>query len=240
MANKTAGWISVYRSIRDHWIWKDETSYNRVQAWLDLLLEANFEDKKILVNGKLVKIKRGQMWTSVRTLADRWGWSKNRVVAFLELLQGDTMVTVKGTQNGTLLTIVNYEEFQNQQDTDKDADEDTDEDTEGTRKGRKNNYNNINNIINNKGRFTPPTKKDIVAYCFESGHDIDADAFIDFYESKNWMVGKNKMKDWKAAVRNWERHDKERPRRTERTFQNFEPSGTDYDAIVDAIMYGGN
>jgi hypothetical protein len=38
-------------------------------------------------------------------------------------------------------------------------------------------------------------------------NNIDAEAFIDFYSSKNWMIGKNKMKDWKAAVRTWERRD---------------------------------
>ena len=72
-------------------------------------------------------------------------------------------------------------------------------------------------------RFTPPTPEEVQQYCSESGHYIDADAFVDFYSSKNWMVGKNKMKDWKSAVRNWERRDKEKPH-TERTnrFNNFE------------------
>jgi predicted phage replisome organizer len=71
-------------------------------------------------------------------------------------------------------------------------------------------------------RFTPPTPEEVQKYCTESGHYIDADAFVDFYNSKNWMVGKNKMKDWKSAVRNWERRDKEH--HTERTnrFNNFE------------------
>ena len=71
-------------------------------------------------------------------------------------------------------------------------------------------------------RFTPPTPEEVQQYCSESGHYIDADAFVDFYSSKNWMVGKNKMKDWKSAVRNWERRDKEH--HTERTnrFNNFE------------------
>ena len=56
-------------------------------------------------------------------------------------------------------------------------------------------------------RFTPPTPTEVQQYCSESGHYIDADAFVDFYNSKNWMVGKNKMKDWKAAVRTWEKRD---------------------------------
>ena len=54
-------------------------------------------------------------------------------------------------------------------------------------------------------RFIPPTVEEVEAYCSERGNGIDAQSFIDFYESKGWMIGKNKMKDWKAAVRTWER-----------------------------------
>ena len=52
-------------------------------------------------------------------------------------------------------------------------------------------------------RFVPPTPSDVERYATEKGLRIDADKFCDFYESKGWMVGKNKMKDWKAAVRGW-------------------------------------
>lgn len=53
-------------------------------------------------------------------------------------------------------------------------------------------------------RFIPPTVEEVESYCSERGNGIDAQSFIDFYESKGWMIGKNKMKDWKAAVRTWE------------------------------------
>ena len=54
--------------------------------------------------------------------------------------------------------------------------------------------------------FKPPSAVEVTAYCTEKGYKVDADAFIDFYDSKGWMVGKNKMKDWKASVRNWNRN----------------------------------
>lgn len=54
-------------------------------------------------------------------------------------------------------------------------------------------------------RFTPPTVEEVKAYASEHGCKIDAERFVDFYASKGWMVGKTKMKDWKAAVRNWAR-----------------------------------
>lgn len=64
-------------------------------------------------------------------------------------------------------------------------------------------------------RFTPPTLDEVTNYCVERGNNVDAERFVDFYSSKGWMVGKNKMKDWKAAVRNWERSE---PKKAESTF----------------------
>ena len=58
---------------------------------------------------------------------------------------------------------------------------------------------------NSAKRFTPPTLAEVKAYCEERGNNVDPERFIDFYESKGWMIGKNKMKDWKAAVRTWEK-----------------------------------
>ena len=53
-------------------------------------------------------------------------------------------------------------------------------------------------------RFVKPSIEEIEQYCIERNNGINANAFYDFYESKNWYVGKNKMKDWKAAIRTWE------------------------------------
>ena len=59
--------------------------------------------------------------------------------------------------------------------------------------------------------FNKPTISDVENYCKERKNNVEAEAFWDFYESKNWFVGKSKMKCWKSAVRNWERGDKKKP-----------------------------
>ena len=59
-------------------------------------------------------------------------------------------------------------------------------------------------------RFYPPTIDEVKQYCEERKNNIDPMAFIDFYSSKGWMIGKNRMKDWKAAVRTWDRKRKEK------------------------------
>lgn len=55
-------------------------------------------------------------------------------------------------------------------------------------------------------RFTPPTVEDVRAYCQERQNNVDPEKFVDYYTSNGWVVGKNKMKDWKAAVRTWEKN----------------------------------
>lgn len=57
--------------------------------------------------------------------------------------------------------------------------------------------------------FVPPSAQDVEVYCMNKGYRIDAEAFVDFYASKGWMVGKNRMKDWHAAVRNWARNSRQ-------------------------------
>lgn len=55
-------------------------------------------------------------------------------------------------------------------------------------------------------RFTAPTLAEVKAYCAERNNSVDADRWLDYYTSNGWMVGKNKMRDWKAAVRTWEKN----------------------------------
>lgn len=92
--------------------------------------------------------------------------------------------------------------------------------------------------IKNIGRFTPPTAHEVREYVRESGHNIDVDTFIDFYESKGWMVGKNKMKDWKAAVRNWSRSGSRRQgEATKGTKFSYEGrKDIDFDALERAVL----
>lgn len=73
------------------------------------------------------------------------------------------------------------------------------------------NITNNNTTYSNKGRFKKPDILDIKNYCLERQNNVDAEAFIDFYDSKDWKIGKNKMKCWKAAVRTWERRENKRP-----------------------------
>ena len=60
-------------------------------------------------------------------------------------------------------------------------------------------------------RFEKPTLSQITQYCLERNNNVNAEQFYDYYESNGWKVGKNSMKDWKAAVRTWERSEYRKP-----------------------------
>ena len=88
----------------------------------------------------------------------------------------------------------------------------------------------INKEIGEKRkRFVPPTQEEVKSYCTERKNTVDPERFVDFYESKGWMVGKNKMKDWKAAVRSWEKkEDPKQPAKKKTDFHLGESRGKEY------------
>lgn len=91
-------------------------------------------------------------------------------------------------------------------------------------------------------RFCPPTVEEVKEYCSEKGyHSVDCDRFVDFYESKNWMVGKNKMKNWRAAVRNWARGSQMESASTSAQgtkFNNFSGRNYDMNSLELAMLRG--
>ncbi|MCC2717278.1 DnaD domain protein [Finegoldia magna] len=145
------GWISIHRKIQDNIIWNDKP-FNRGAAWIDLIMLANHENKKIIFNGSMVEIKRGEKITSLRKLSERWGWSRGKTKKFLNLLKDENMIEFKTDHQKTTYKIVNYNVYQNE-DLDKRATEkplnDQQKATEKPLNDTNNNVNNINNVNNN-------------------------------------------------------------------------------------------
>ena len=116
------GFIKFYRDIQEHWIWQDKP-YAKGQAWMDLLMMANFAETKRERFGQIVTVERGQIITSEQALADKWGWTRRKVQRFLERLEADAMLTRKGSALGSTITIVNYSIYQGKGTTDGSASE---------------------------------------------------------------------------------------------------------------------
>ena len=106
------GYILLHRQIQDCWIWKTG-AYDKRSAWIDLLMMVNHNESELFFDGEVQTVKRGQYVTSYRNLAERWGWKKDKVSRFLNALEMDHMITKKSDTKRTLITIINYEIYQN-------------------------------------------------------------------------------------------------------------------------------
>ncbi len=109
-----SGWICLHRDIQNHWIW-DFKHADKTMAWIDMLMLANHEKKKFLLNGVLVECDRGELAYSQLTLAERWHWSRNKVRGFMELLKSDGMIVQRSNTVTTVITICNYSQYQDLQ-----------------------------------------------------------------------------------------------------------------------------
>ena len=75
-----------------------------------------------------------------------------------------------------------------------------------------------NSIEKKRGRFVPPSIEEVREYCQERQNNVNPQAFIDFYESKGWKIGKEPMKDWKAAIRTWESRESTQPKQQQKKY----------------------
>lgn len=104
------GWVKLHRNIMDHWVYQDPLL---LKIWITFLCMANHEDKKILLDGELIVIHRGQFWTSIRKLSMRTGLNHKTVERKVKLLAEDGMIFVDARQGrGTLITISKYADYQ--------------------------------------------------------------------------------------------------------------------------------
>lgn len=105
----TEGWIKLHKQIRKHWLWECPEF---LKAWIDMLMMANWKDRKKLYKMELHKIKKGEFPVSIRKLSLRWDWSTGKVQRFLNLLKTDKMIDTLTDTGYTLVKIVNYEQYQ--------------------------------------------------------------------------------------------------------------------------------
>lgn len=103
------GWVKIYRSLADHWLAEQP---EKLGWWILLLLKVNHEDKKVLIGNNLIEVKRGQIAASFSYLSALWHTSKRTAERFVEILEKDGMVSRCTSRKITVLTICNYESYQ--------------------------------------------------------------------------------------------------------------------------------
>lgn len=104
------GWIKIHRKITEHWLWTNPIAMWR---WLDLLLQAKWEDTKIYKDNKFIILSKGELIASADYLTDRWSCSKSTTKAFLDTLESEKMIIRRVEYPRTaIITICNFDKYQ--------------------------------------------------------------------------------------------------------------------------------
>ena len=196
--------------------WEWYKNPNTFRLFIHLLLRANYCDLRF--EGRT--IKRGQLVTSLPSLALETGLSVREIRTAIDHLKSTGELTDTSTSKYRVITIVNYDRYQ-------DSDRQVDSQATGERQASDRQAtasierieriesidinNNHHHSNRNTNMFTPPTVDQVREYCEERGSFwIDPEQFVDYYQTRGWMLKTGKMKDWKASVRTWERNEKKR------------------------------
>ena len=209
------GYLKLYRSITS-WEWYKDT--NTKIVFLHLLLSANWEPSRY----KGQDVPKGGLVVGRKSLAKDLGISERQVRTALEHLKSTNEITIKTTNRFSIVSIVNWEKYQglydeatNKTTSDKsfkrptsDQQTTTEEEYKNIRtkeyiKENKTDKSVLSKKVPDRNKI-PPTVEMVRAYCEERNNGIDANRFCDYYQAKDWRIGKDKMKDWEAAVRTWE------------------------------------
>ena len=227
------GFIKIFRSILLNPIWF-EKPFSKGQAWVDLLLLTCYRPNILQVkNGLVIPLERGECGYSVLALSDRWGWSRGKVDRFIRFLESQKMVQHRVIHNHSIINILNYDLYQSRStnrsypNTNKEGKE---------RKEKEEIFKENDEKISS---FITPKLQEIKAYCNERKNNVNAEQFFDYYESNGWMIGKNPMQDWKAAVRSWEKYSKVHQscvikndeKRTSPAYQIYKPEKVEVDKV---------
>lgn len=205
-------YIKLNRSILE---WEWYLDINTCRLFLHMLLKANWKDGKF----QGTTVPRGSFVSSLRKLSEETGLTERELRTAIKHLKTTGEMTSSSHSKYTVFTVVNYDIYQSG-DTQNDRQEtDRRQTVDSQETDRRQSNDKRTTTIEErkkerkeegkKGRnkyFVPPSLEDVNAYCLERDNGVDPQGFIDFYASKGWMVGKNKMADWKAAVRTWERN----------------------------------
>ena len=185
-----SGWIKIHRKFLE-WEWFNKSE--AVHLFMYMLLKANHKDGK----WQGIEVKRGQFISSLGNISNATGISVQTIRTILKKLEKTNEIELKSTSQFTIVTISKYECYQDEND-------ETNKPLTNHQQATNKQLTTNKNDKKERMLFIVPSLQEVSAYCQERNNNVDSQKFFDFYESKGWMVGKNKMKDWKAAVRTWE------------------------------------
>lgn len=210
------GWVKLSRCVLDDPLLNKDPEH--LALWVHLLVSAAFEPTPALLGGKRVMLQPGQLTTGRKQLSLNSGIKESKVERVLNAFESAQLIEQQSTNKNRLITILSWSnqcddgqqkvQQSNNERTTSEQPADTLEEIKNLRTKEERSFGEDKP---KKTKFVPPTVEQVAEYVKERGSRVDPQGFVDFYDSKGWMIGKNPMKDWKAACRraeNWECWDK--------------------------------
>jgi hypothetical protein len=212
------GWIKLHRKLLENPIFQNEKLL-KVFVWC--LLKASHTEHAELVGLQKVSLRPGQFVYGRHKAAEELKIKESTLYKYMMWLKNEEILNIQSNNKFSVVTVVNWDLYQmdeSKSNSKNSSKVTTKEQQRNTNKNDKNDKNNKNNI------FIPPTLEEVISYCKERNNSVDPQKWYDFYSAKGWMIGKNKMKDWKAAVRTWERGCDSKPQKSKyRDMTNYQP-----------------
>ena len=173
-----AGWI------KNHKLWA---------FWTWCLMKATHKEYTLIVGLQAVHLMPGQFVFGRRAAAKETGLSEQEIRTIIAFLVKAGNLTIKTTNKFSIITIINWPIYQG-----------SDIDNQPANQPTTNQQLTTNKNVKKNNTYRTPTLEEVTAYCNERKNGVDPQVWMNHYQAIGWMVGKNKMRDWKATVRTWE------------------------------------
>lgn len=209
--------------------WGWYTDINTCRLFIHMLLRANWKEGYF----RGTTVPRGSFVSSIGKLSEETQLTPDEVRTAIKHLISTKEITKQSYNKYTVFTVKNYDLYQSVPSKIPDSSQAIPNLFPTIEEKKEGNIKEDTNV--SKKRFAPPSVDEVRAYCAERNNGIDPQSFIDFYESKGWMVGKNNMRDWKAAVRTWERNRTKPPNSKKGSFNNLTQNNYDFAALEEEL-----
>ena len=188
--------------------------------------DSKLKDKAKLLYGEITALcnEKGYCWATNEYFASLYGVSKTTISLLIKnLIESGYVNSQIIYKEGTKEILYRYLSIVNDP-----IKENLNTPIKENLKDNNTSLNNTFNNTNNNNKFKKPSLEEVKKYCLERNNSIDAENFIDYYNSNGWKVGKNPMKDWKAAIRTWEKRNKKEVNNAGSVKQSNKQNGSKY------------
>ena len=197
----SSGWVKAHRTWADNpIIWKDS---DHIACWMYLVLNAARAPTQAYFNGQIITLRAGEIVCGRRRIAESISVNESKIFRILKAFESARLIERQTCSKSSLISILVWQEEQMCEQQNKQQ-----INSECTTSAQEMNIEQETKKKEKRNIFIKPSIEEIKSYCKERRNNVDPELFCDFYQARAWELSNGKkMKDWKAAIRTWERND---------------------------------